>query len=173
MNKIIITPEARLKTVLESYPELESVLIDLSPAFGKLKNPLLRRTVARVATLRQVAETAGLSVPELINRLRQAAGEKEEFVPQEEKPPEKDPESKVFEQHNVVKSYDARPVLEKGGSPLAEVLADVKKLHPGDVYELAVPFLPAPLIDKVKSAGCEVKTLQVRPDLYRCYFKKR
>ena len=48
--------------LLEHCPELEDELLALSPAFAKLKNPILRRTVAKVATLCQAAGTGEIPV---------------------------------------------------------------------------------------------------------------
>ncbi len=50
-----ITPDSRLGDLLERWPGLEDVLLELSPHFRALRNPVLRRTVAKVATLRQVS----------------------------------------------------------------------------------------------------------------------
>lgn len=49
---IEITPSTTVYAILDSYPELEEVLIGMAPAFKKLKNPILRNTVAKVATLK-------------------------------------------------------------------------------------------------------------------------
>ena len=53
-SKIIISPKTKVGELLDNYPDLESVLMEMSPAFEKLRNPVLRKTVARVATLQQV-----------------------------------------------------------------------------------------------------------------------
>lgn len=41
----------RVAELLDAYPALEPVLVAQAPAFARLRNPVLRRTVARVATL--------------------------------------------------------------------------------------------------------------------------
>ena len=51
MNTLIITPKTKVLELIETYPELEDVLIEYAPAFKNLKNPVLRRTVAKIATL--------------------------------------------------------------------------------------------------------------------------
>jgi hypothetical protein len=56
-----LTPETQVGALLEAYPELEARRIELASAFEKLKNPVLRRTVARVATIAQAACVAGPS----------------------------------------------------------------------------------------------------------------
>ncbi|MFI4941789.1 MAG: DUF1858 domain-containing protein [Burkholderiales bacterium] len=56
-TRAAITPATKVADLLESWPELEEVLIAQAPAFRRLRNPVLRRTVARVATLEQEAST--------------------------------------------------------------------------------------------------------------------
>ena len=48
---LLIGPETTVGAMIEAYPELESVLVEMAPAFAKLRNPVVRRTVAKVATL--------------------------------------------------------------------------------------------------------------------------
>ena len=52
---LLIGPETTVGAMIEAYPELESVLVEMAPAFAKLRNPVVRRTVAKVATLEQAA----------------------------------------------------------------------------------------------------------------------
>ena len=63
-----ITPETKVGALLDNYPDIEELLISLSPSFKKLRSPVLRKTVAKVANLRQVAQV------ELAGRFRQPAG---------------------------------------------------------------------------------------------------
>jgi uncharacterized protein len=62
-----ITHETKVHDLLEEYPYLLDFLADLKPEFGKLRNPVLRNTVARVASLATVAEMGEMSVDELID----------------------------------------------------------------------------------------------------------
>ena len=65
-----ITPQTKIHDLLKTYPKLERFLMDLNPKYKKLKNPVLRRTVARIATLTQVAKIGGYDPIELVNMLR-------------------------------------------------------------------------------------------------------
>ena len=65
-----ITPDSRIGELLERSPELEALLVDLSPHFKALANPVLRRTVAKVATLRQVSTVSGVPLGVLVEKLR-------------------------------------------------------------------------------------------------------
>ena len=44
-------------------------------AFSALKNPVLRRTVAKVTTLRQAAKVGNVELTDMINRLREEVGQ--------------------------------------------------------------------------------------------------
>jgi hypothetical protein len=78
MEKPIITPKTKVGELLDAFPQLEGSLIEMAPAFIKLRNPLLRRTIARVATLQQAALTGDVPVGELVRRLREEAGQSTE-----------------------------------------------------------------------------------------------
>ena len=53
-----INLQTKIATLLKVYPELEERLIELVPAFDKLRNPILRRTIAKVTSLQQAAAMA-------------------------------------------------------------------------------------------------------------------
>lgn len=71
---LLITPKTRVGELLDTYPELEPVLMDLAPAFKKLQNPVIRKTVGKVATLQQAAAIGNVSLSEIINTLRLEVG---------------------------------------------------------------------------------------------------
>ncbi len=57
-----LAPSTSIHDLVSERPYLIDVLADFAPAFAKLKNPLLRNTLGRVATLQQAADIAGLEV---------------------------------------------------------------------------------------------------------------
>jgi uncharacterized protein (DUF2249 family) len=169
--KLYITPETKLKDVLDTYPELERILLEISPAFAKLQNPLLRRTVARVANLKQVAQTGDIPLANLINRLRLEVGDESTYHgdlsgSESEKPD-------WWQESRIAKRLDARPILEAGDHPLGRVLKETQELQQNEIYELVTPFLPAPLIDKVKEQGLEAWTLEKNDQEFRTYFVRK
>ncbi len=74
-NELIITPKTKVSQLIETYPQLEDVLIEYAPAFKKLKNPDLRKTIARITTLQQAAAIGNVKVEDMINRLRKEVGQ--------------------------------------------------------------------------------------------------
>jgi hypothetical protein len=168
-----ITPDTKVDRLLKDYPHLEPVLIKLSPAFAKLRNPILRKTVAKIANLRQAAQIGHISVGKLINTLRREAG-LEVIASTETESPENDTEEPAWVKERTIReSFDAREMIEAGGHPLNKVLEDVEKLGDEEIYELITPFLPAPLIELAQNRGYDAWSKQEREDLVKTYFKRR
>lgn len=51
------------------------------------------------------------------------------------------------------KPLDVRPLLARGIEPLAQIRAQVDALKPGQGLTVIAPFLPAPLIELLRSEG--------------------
>lgn len=148
---LVITPQTKVLALLEAYPQLEEVLIGHVPAFQKLKNPILRRTVARVATLQQAAAVGGVPVAELVNLLRREVGQ--DLLAGAAGTAYATERPAWFDPALLAPPVDAGAMLAAGEQPVHRVLTDLKELPPGRIYTLAAPFLPAPLLDKATSLG--------------------
>ncbi len=64
-----ITAKTKIDELLKQYPFLEDFLITLSPKFKGLKNPIMRKTMGKVATLEMAAPISGLNLDKLIASL--------------------------------------------------------------------------------------------------------
>lgn len=170
--KLIITPNTKIAELLDVYPQLEDVLIDLAPTFEKLKNPALRRTIAGVTSLQQVASMGEVPIGVIINKLRGIVGQ-EETTNMENSEKNSSEIPAWFDLEEITKSFDAREVIAQGGHPLGDVMGDLMAWPQCDIYELITPFLPAPLLDKVKDIGFEVWTKKENEGLFRNYFCKK
>lgn len=150
-----ITPDSKVGALLDAFPQLEELLIKMSPAFAHLRNPILRKTVAKVATLRQVAKIGDVPLATLINTLRQAAGVSEEWS--DESLAQGDADAPAWlASASVAKTLDARPIIAGGGHPLEQVIRAVNEMAGGGVFMFITPFLPAPLLDLLKKQGHKV-----------------
>ncbi|HEX05649.1 MAG TPA: DUF438 domain-containing protein [Bacteroidetes bacterium] len=67
-----LTPDIRLHDLVQERPYLIEKLAEISPNFKALKNPVMRNTVGRVATLRRAASMGNMSVNELLNAIADA-----------------------------------------------------------------------------------------------------
>jgi hypothetical protein len=165
-----ITPETKIGAMLDRFPKLEPVLTEMAPSFKQLRNPVLRKTIARIASLSQVAAIGKVSLTDMINKLRAEAGIQEAFASDSaadafsaNKPP-------WFAEDRIVTMLDARSMLEAGEHPVQRVLSECRDLKPGDIYELITPFLPAPLIEKAGDKGLLAWANEVSEGLFKAYF---
>jgi uncharacterized protein (DUF2249 family) len=141
----------------------------MAPEFKKLKNPILRKTIARVTSLRQASMLAKIPLVEMINRLRSEAGIQEEFMSDETMESLSEEIPSWFSSSKIIQSLDARPMLDKGEQPINKVFTDCKKLKSGEIYELITPFLPAPLIDAAKKKGNLVWVKKEAENFFKTY----
>lgn len=179
MAKPLINPGMKVAELLDHWPELQEVLVAQAPAFQKLRNPILRRTVARVATLEQAAGIAGIGARDLVMTLRQAIGQPTEpgatgdaqdssggrlqaedsgggrlQAALAEGPP-----PAWFDPARIVNTIDADALLAAGQVPLNAAFAAVRVLKPGDILEISATFRPVPLVENFLKQG------------HRCYLR--
>jgi hypothetical protein len=148
-----ILPKTKVGELLEAYPELEEVIMKLAPAFSSLRNPVLRRTVGRVATLAQAAAVGGLKVDELVNRLRSEVGQGSISGSDEDTGYQVDTEPAWYSASLVVDHFDASRIINEGGSPMAEILHRAEKLDKNEILGIKSPFVPAPVLDMLRKKG--------------------
>lgn len=168
--KFHITPGTKIMDILSNYPEVEDFLIELVPTFEKLKNPVLRNTIGKLATIEQAAKVGNISMPFLINSLNQKLG-----LISENTINAHDIEANHWNQNDftIATVLDADKMLADGEKPVAKVLAELAKLEEGSILQLNATFLPAPLIDLIKDKGydaTEVKNLDYSMSIF---FKKK
>jgi hypothetical protein len=171
MDNTLITPETKIHDLLVNYPQLEDVLIEITPVFKKLKNPILRKTIAKVTSLKQAAIVGNTKLDEIINRLRNEVGQDNIMIENIHQPNTSDtPE--WFNEDNVKSSLDAIPIINGGGHPLDAVVKAVKTMNDEGIFELITPFVPAPLIDKVEQMGFNSWTTETA-GIFKTYFIKK
>ncbi|MEW5909213.1 MAG: DUF1858 domain-containing protein [Thermodesulfobacteriota bacterium] len=169
-HKLIITPKTKVLQLIEAYPQLEDVLIGYVPAFKKLKNPILRNTVAKIATLQQAASVGNVKIEDLINRLRKEVGQDlisgtEDILYVTVKPD-------WFSESKISSELDVREILSRGEQPVSQVIADLDKLARGSIYKVIAPFLTAPLIDKATSLGLSHWVKKEGEEIFVIFFYK-
>ncbi|RJP68129.1 MAG: DUF1858 domain-containing protein [Ignavibacteriales bacterium] len=164
-TRLTITPETKISELLDVYPALESKLIEIAPVFSKLQNPVLRKTISKVTSLRQVSIVANLPINYLVNELREEAGQNSELF-KEIQLKENPMDSNIT---SVKEIYDATSDLEEGKHPLAKVMNDIQQLAKGESYLLITPFIPAPLIEKVREKGFNVKSEETKDHTFENY----
>jgi hypothetical protein len=167
----LITPDIKVAELLKEYPQLEQKSINYSPHFEKLKNPFLRKTVARVTTLRQAAVIGGVSISELINGLRKEINQDEILINEMKETTNMD-KPEWIDEEKIKIDYDATLDLQQGIHPIGKITKDLESFDSSEIFLLHTQFIPAPLIDLFKNKGCEVFTdVSVNNDI-KTYIKK-
>jgi hypothetical protein len=154
-----ISHHSKLFDVLEAYPQLEAQIINIAPPFKNLKNPILRRTVGKIATLAQVAQVGGMDANKLVNTLRTAVGQQELGVQGEtavqinfSHTPE-DPDWIAGEPQFTV---DGMQLLARGEVPLGKVNQLLVLLETDRYILLSTNFEPTPILDAMRKQNRRV-----------------
>lgn len=170
-NKVEITPDTKVAELLRDYPELEDKLQQFSPAFAALKNPVLRRTVAKVTSLQQAAKVGGVSIVEMVNSLRMEAGmeklENAEYVLSK-----LDTVSHNMPSSPIVITLDVRPIIDAGDQPRDAVIDSANKLEANQCMELISPFPPIPLIEALRKRGYKTTMHPAKDGVVKTYVEK-
>ncbi len=75
-----VLAKSNIKETLDKYPELKSVLIELSPKFKKMQSPALYNTLARFASFNDAAKVTGISICEILHILNKYLGVQDKLL---------------------------------------------------------------------------------------------
>jgi hypothetical protein len=166
-----VNAETKIGALLEAYPEIEQLLIDSAPAFEKLRNPILRKTVAKVATVEQAARIGGLRPPELVQKIREAIGQTTPAAG--ESAPTEPRGAQWLESCPVVEEIDADELLDRGIHPGGKVRQRLSELHGSEVIRVKSSFRPEPLIQTSRENGYEVHSVALSSHEHITYFGRK
>ncbi len=109
-----ISANTKIDSLLKEYPFLVEFLVKLSPKFKGLKNPIMRKTIGKVATLGKVAGIGGLDLDDFltaltseINRQTDKAATPGESAPDGAGDVLSDPEEKQAALKEIIKALHA------------------------------------------------------------------
>ena len=109
-----INAGTKIDDLLKEYPFLEDFLIKLSPKFKGLRNPIMRKTIGKVATLSKVASIGGLDLNKFltavtaeINRQTGSAATPDESTPDAVGGAISDPEEKQVALKEIIQALHA------------------------------------------------------------------
>lgn len=164
-----ITPDLTAADFLENYPELEAQLLEYAPDLKDIQGTDLFVTIAQSVTLQQLADNLGVPVLEVVTELRSKASAVTgvAFNSDDGNTPD------WFSDDRVAKTLDAQVILAAGGHPLGAVLAGLPELAQGEIFELVTPFLPEPLIERLRQDGYPVWSTCDEAGLFHNYFQNQ
>jgi uncharacterized protein (DUF2249 family) len=175
----VIRPDDRISAVLARDERLLDVLVSTAPAFARLKNPLMRRTMASLVTVQQAAQIAGLDADALVDRLNRALADG--GAAPARPPPQAStsstaptstpvPATLLATPPELLVDLDVREELRAGREPFARIMGAVRDLAPGSVLRLRAIFEPAPLYGVLAKKGLSHFTERIASDDWRVWF---
>jgi len=176
----VIGADDRVSSVLARDEKLVDVFVEFSPAFKMLRNPLQRKTMAKLVTIAQAARIAGVDASMLLARLNDAIGETENgaqnqtsasatvqlnVAPEKQAPPGllETPAERIVD-------LDVREDLREGREPLRRILETVKTVPKGSIFRLRATFEPVPLFTVLGRQGFANFSERFADDDWRVWF---
>jgi len=161
-----ITIDTKIATLLE-IDGMKDTLIAINPKFKKLNNPVLRRTLAKVASVKQAAIVGGMDPVELLNKLRESVGQEPIQVDLEQKESKQDI---ITKEPKIV--INANEILDKEQNPLAITRKALKELQKGEVLMILSDFKPEPLIDEFSKDGYKINSTSSDDKNFKTFIEK-
>lgn len=174
---MVIRANDRVARVLEGDEGLVDVFAAASPHFERLRNPALRRVMARLVTVEQAARIAGVPVESLLARLNAgtAVPPADASAPGDpgDAPVPADgglPSALAAIPRERITDLDVRDALRRGEEPFSRIMAARQALPEGHVLRLRALFEPVPLYAVMARHGFLHWTEQLGPDDWRVWF---
>jgi DUF438 domain-containing protein len=126
-----LNAKTKINDLLNEYPFLIDFLISKSPHFKKLKNPAMRKTVGKVATLSQAAAIGKIDVDLLLKdiarEIENRTGPKEPLSRDEKKSPEplRDPKAREDILKGIIRDLHEGESMEKLKLTFQKLIQDV------------------------------------------------
>jgi len=167
-----ITLETKIADLLNDYEGMKDILIKINPKFKKLNNPVLRRTLAKIAGVKQAAIVGGMDPLDLLNQLRIAVGQTPVEGGENVSIESLADEAPEWIAQEPKAALDANALLEAEDNPLAKAYALLKGFEKGDVLVITADFQPEPLIEEFEKTGYSVYCQKVDEDKFITYVQK-
>jgi uncharacterized protein (DUF2249 family) len=168
----VIRAHDRIAAVLARDERLLDVLVAAAPAFEKLRNAGMRKTMARLVTVEQAARIAGIDAAGLVARLNDALGggaSSDDVAPA---PAALDPvpEGLRATPPERLVDVDVREDLRAGREPFTRIFDAARALPLDGVLRVRAIFEPAPLYAVLGKLGLAHLTERLADDDWRVWF---
>lgn len=183
---VVIRRSDRLAEMLRRDEHLIETLIAESPAFRGLRNPLMRKTMGRLATVEQAARVAGVDPHLLTERLNRALTRS--LVPTNPAATARNTDTHSIRRSDMptaqsdlppalaslpperITDLDVREDLRSGQEPFSRIMTARRELPRGGVLRLRAIFEPVPLYSVMAKQGFDHWTEKLSSDDWRVWF---
>lgn len=175
MPAMLINPHTKISTILRKAPESLYVIVQLSPKFSKLRNPILRKVMAPRVTIAQAANIGGCTPQDFYNALRPLGfmiDDKKNIAVEDTSIQIERPDWLANANNDTINVLDVRPILAGKEDPLNHILDAVKMLGKDEILCIINTFEPTPLIQLLGKKGYAHHLEKLNEDEIKTYFKK-
>ena len=167
-----IEVDDRVAAVLARDERLLEVFVAASPAFEKLRNTAMRKTMARLVTVEQAARIAGVDAGDLVARLNAALSGAQPSETPLAAAPALPPIPAALTSLPPVRlvDCDVRDELRAGIEPFRRILDAARALPAGSALRVRAIFEPAPLYAVLARQGLAHATERLAADDWRVWF---
>lgn len=169
---MLINADTKISELIKANPASIDAIAEINKHFRKLKNPILRKTLARRVTIRDAAKIGGVEVGVFFNKLSKIGfeiGAEDTAIPSKTKAKASD----SLATSGQITDLDVRDNIAEGNDPFKIIMAAIKKLPDGEVLRVINIFEPIPLINVLKEKGYDSRVERPEEGVVYTYFKKR
>ncbi len=148
----VITPTTRISAILKNCPQALDAIISISPAFEKLRNPILRKLLAGRVTIKDAAKIGKCSAQKFFNVLL-PLGLRFEGFGDEAKGDKLIYSSFPDERKEAAVIIDVRRDLAAGIDPLDKIIEALNRLEEAELLCIVNTFEPLPLLRIIGKRG--------------------
>ena len=167
---MIINSETRISKLIEVNRDTIDVISSINKHFSKLKNPILRKTLASRVTISDAARIGGVTVELMLEKLQSIGFETSEQVNIELN--KKNKTNNIEMRKETIIELDVRPILAKGIDPFKSIMAELEKMADGNTLMIINTFEPIPLLKILKTKGYSYETERPENGVVHTYLEK-
>ena len=173
---MLIDGRTKIAALLKHHPDALEAIVELSPDFKKLRNPVLRALMAGRTTIAMASKIGGCKPEDFFRALAPLGFESDRSrtVSQENTLKKNSPKPDYLEniRPDQLVNFDVRAMLAEGKDPLKSIQRKVKLLNPGEVLLIVNNFEPVPLIKLLERRGFQTYVNFIDADTIETYFYK-
>ncbi len=168
---MVINSQTKIADIIKANPNAIDTIAEINKHFRKLKNPILRRTLARRVTIQDAARIGGVAVDVFFEKLKKIGFEigvenSDYSTKQEQK------QMNILTGSEEIVELDVRDNIASGNDPFQIIMAAIKQLPANGVLKIINTFEPIPLIGVLSKKGYESMVERPEEGVVITYFKK-
>lgn len=165
-------PDTVVAEAIAADPAVVDRLIALNPTFSKLRNPVLRKVMARLVNFADAAKVAGVPLAAILAAVNDEPPPAHAAAAETASAPAAPPAWLAGVDPAKAHRLDVRPLLARGEEPLGVIMRQAGPLAVGETLILDAPFDPAPLRRVLAGKGFVDHAEQMASDHWRITFHR-